>query len=279
MRQILIAAFLSAAAAFAAASWVYRNGEPAPAQPASVAFDANLSAAERIAALERAVSDERMARQLLQEELWYLTTEIEALLAGSDAPPPEPGRNAASDEAADDERTRMFAERRESRAWRNSVQGRIERLIDGGMDPGQAEYIVQREQELRMEALQERFEAGRNGDPGDFFRSSFETGNALREELGDTTYEQYLGATGRPTSVTVSSVIGSSPAQAAGLQPGDEILRYAGERVFSMTDLNLATMDGTPGNNVVVDIVRDGVPMQVVIPRGPLGITGGRRRP
>ena len=28
---------------------------------------------------------------------------------------------------------------------------------------------------------------------------------------------------------------------------------------------------------VVVDIMRDGIPMQVVMPRGPLGVSGGRR--
>jgi hypothetical protein len=44
-----------------------------------------------------------------------------------------------------------------------------------------------------------------------------------------------------------------------------------------MTDLTRQTMEGAPGQQVVVDIVRDGQPMQVVIPRGPLGISGGRR--
>ena len=81
----------------------------------------------------------------------------------------------------------------------------------------------------------------------------------------------------RSTSVTISSVIESSPAQSAGLQPGDEIVRYDGERVFSMTDLTRQTMDGTAGQNVVVDIMRDGTPMQIVMPRGPVGISGGRR--
>jgi hypothetical protein len=37
-------------------------------------------------------------------------------------------------------------------------------------------------------------------------------------------------------------------------------------------------MEGSAGENVVVNIIRDGVPMQVVIPRGPLGINTGRRR-
>jgi hypothetical protein len=37
-------------------------------------------------------------------------------------------------------------------------------------------------------------------------------------------------------------------------------------------------MEGEPGENVVVNITRDGIPMQIVLPRGPLGINIGRRR-
>ena len=87
-----------------------------------------------------------------------------------------------------------------------------------------------------------------------------------------------MTANDRSTTISVSSVIDSSPGQAAGLQPGDEIVRYDGERVFSMTDLTRQTMDGAAGQNIVVDIMRDGNPMQIVMPRGPVGITGGRRR-
>ena len=43
-----------------------------------------------------------------------------------------------------------------------------------------------------------------------------------------------------------------------------------------MTDLMQQAIQGEPGQNVVVDIVRDGVHMQVVMPRGPLGVYGGR---
>ena len=62
----------------------------------------------------------------------------------------------------------------------------------------------------------------------------------------------------------------------AGLQPGDQILRYDGQRLFSMSDLTQQTMQGEAGVNVAVDIMRDGIPMQVVLPRGPVGISGRR---
>jgi hypothetical protein len=45
-----------------------------------------------------------------------------------------------------------------------------------------------------------------------------------------------------------------------------------------MSDITRQTLTGTAGQNVIVDIMRDGTPMQIVLPRGPVGITGGSGR-
>lgn len=276
--RIFVFAIVLCSFALAAGAWIFVDREvTGSAESAASSFNSSLPDSERIAALERAINDERLAREVLQEELYYLTAELEALRDGEliDAAPPIGDNEEAAVDAP-------VAENRESRrerfARRNSPEYRIERLIEAGFAPGEATWIVQREQELQMAALEERFEAGRSGDPSDFYRSRASASAMLREELGDPTYEQYLAANGRATAVTVSSVIGSSPAQTAGLQPGDSIVRYDGQRVFSMTDLNMAALEGEAGASIVVDIERDGVPMQIVIPRGPIGITGGRRR-
>lgn len=277
MGKILPAIAVSLVVGFAAASWIYTvdTGKEAPASATAVtsSFDAGLPVEDRIAALERAVSDERFARQLLQEEVFYLTVELEQMAGASAVGPAD----AISEVAVVDEPVDSRSFRRDEYRRRNSVEGRIERLIEAGFLPSQASMIVRRESELQMESLQARYEAERSGDPVDFFRSRNASSDALRQELGDADYERYLTANNRSTSITISSVIDSSPAQSAGLQPGDEIVRYDGERVFSMTDLTRQTMDGIAGQNVVVDIMRGGISMQIVIPRGPVGITGGRR--
>jgi hypothetical protein len=277
MKTVLATAVLSAGVAIGAAGFFFAatpDGRNASSDPGTNTFDVNQPVAERLAALEKAVSDERAARQLLQEEVFYLTSELERLSGG------ENRENAPDGVAATEAPTVGAAtvSRAEARRRRNSPEGRIEALIEAGFLPSQAEAITRREQELQMEALQERFEAERSGEPVDWRANRTLTSDTLREELGDADYERYLEANGRSTRISVSSVIESSPAQTAGLRPGDEIVNYDGQRVFSMTDLNRQAMGGEPGETVVVDVMREGNLVQVAMPRGPLGITGGRRR-
>ena len=52
----------------------------------------------------------------------------------------------------------------------------------------------------------------------------------------------------------VSDVIGSSPANRAGLRTGDRIVSYDGNRVYSMWELKNMAFDGSPGEDVILDI-------------------------
>ena len=101
---------------------------------------------------------------------------------------------------------------------------------------------MQRESELRMVALNEQYEANRQGEPFDRSANWSIGLGQLRQELGEADYERYLVATGQSISVPVRQVLASSPAEAAGLQRGDQIVGYAGERVFSLADLNRLTL-------------------------------------
>ena len=174
-----------------------------------------------------------------------------------------------------------FVEEREQPERQNDRRSRRERrqqhLVNAGFTDAEAEWILTRESELQMEALQARYDAQRAGEPASRLASRARAADTLRGELGDEGYERYLIANGQPTSIAISSVFEGSPALAAGLQPGDRITRYDGRRVFNMNEITALTMQGQAGENVVVDIMRDGVLMQVSMPRGPLGVTGGRR--
>jgi C-terminal processing protease CtpA/Prc len=236
-------------------------------------FDQSAAIEDRIRALEAAVAEERNARQLLEDELQALYGEIELL---SD----ERAANDARDEAqvADTVEVRNRIEEFRQRRDGQGGEGRVERLIAAGFAPDRAAWIVQRESELQMEAMQARFDARVSGEPVNPFDPSLNSASALRAEIGDTEYEQYLQANNRSTAVAIGSILESSPAQRAGLQAGDQIVRYDGTRVFDTSDLNQQTMLGEPGQSVVVDITRDGIPMQVVLPRGPIGVSTDRNR-
>jgi hypothetical protein len=257
-----------------AAYWINSAAEStradtAPVAPASAdSFDDTAPVDTRLAALEQAVRTERQARHLLQEEVFFLTEELERLTSGDAVPETAPETTDAA---------QVTSVTRGNVRGRNSSENRATRLVAGGFTEGEAEWIVRRESELQMESLQARYDADRNGTQQDYFQNRQATAFALREELGDADYERYLESNGRSTRVAVSTVLESSPAQMAGLQMGDEIINYDGRRVFSMSDLNRETLQGEAGQNVVIDFMREGIQMQVAIARGPVGIMGGRR--
>lgn len=278
MNKLVVGVGASLLSVFAVAAWMLNapgqeaenkvDSRSAP-DPAGY-FDATAATEERIRALEVAVGEERNARQLLEDELRFVLDELDRI--NVDEQQRSEDRVANVRDGADIRES--FRQRQEQRF---SPKARTQVLIDGGFSPDRAAHIVRRESELQMEALQARFDAGQTGQwrgPGG---TSTTTGAALRAELGDSEYEKYLLANDRSTSVGVSSVMQASPAQSAGLQSGDRIVSYDGQRVFSVFDLNAQTMQGTPGQSVLVDIERDGNPMQIVLPRGPLGIRSSRR--
>jgi hypothetical protein len=234
-------------------------------------FDASAATDDRIRALETAVAQERNARQLLEEELRILFAEIEELSSEREI---EEENDARRVDEAQENRVSFDA----ARAMRpdRSPEGRRTALINAGFAPDRADWIIQRESELQVQAMQARFDARRSGEPMNPFDTSFSSDSALRAEIGDIEYEQYLAANGRPTAVQVSNVMDSSPGQVAGIRAGDQIKSYDGQRIFSTMELTQHTMQGVQGDSFVVGIVRNGVPMQIVLPRGPIGVSTSR---
>jgi len=232
---------------------------------------------DRVAALESSLNLERRARAKLEDEVGALRLEFAAL--DSEAAAEQVAAAVVSDTGA---RTVRTAEpnpeaARAPRSRRgNSPQDRLDRLVGAGFSLDQAESIERRTEELRVEAMQARYEALREGGSGAVIGDLASIDIGLRAELGDADYERYLEATGRPTRVAVNSVLASSAAEQAGMQPGDEIYSYGGERVFDARDLNRVLLEGTPGEPIVLEVLRAGQPLQLVVPRGPVGITSGR---
>ncbi len=277
MQKVSGVIVLSLAAVVGAVTLVLSNAGPDSSATETVVtasqFDSGAATEQRILALETAVSEERQARQLLEDELLVLFAELEQLEADRE------GRRSAEEEtleARGNVDSESVARRQQIREERQTT-GRRDAMVKAGMSPDRADYILRRESEMRFESMQAVFEARNSGEPLDSLNRSFNTDAMLREEIGDTEYEMYLEANNRSTSVGISSVMASSPGERAGLQAGDQIVGYDGQRVFSTSELIQHTMAGGDGN-VVVDVTRDGSPMQIVVPRGPIGVEIGRFR-
>jgi len=151
-----------------------------------------------------------------------------------------------------------------------------DRLLAAGFTLQQIETIRSRHAEVQVRWAELDDQARREGwiDTPRYLEeiNKLTTGtNSNRNNLSDDDYDRYLHASGQDNRVVVGEVFQTSAAEQAGIQSGDVILSYGNERVFSLEQLNNLRSGGESGSPVVVDIVRNGLPMQVTIPRGPMG--------
>ncbi|HUO82204.1 MAG TPA: PDZ domain-containing protein [Gammaproteobacteria bacterium] len=203
------------------------------------------------------VEAEVAERRRLERKLDKLTAEVAALRGESPKPAPrapEPDRAVAA--LGDDLR--------------------VGALTQAGIEEVEAREIKRRMDELDMEMMNLQYEAGAGGWMGterfaDAFRDLRARRESVRESIGDETWDKYLYAMGQPNRVAVQEVLEGSPAQRAGLRPGDLLLSYAGDRLFTLNDLVERSRRGG-GETVTVEILRDGRRTQIYMPRGPLGI-------
>ena len=272
---VVIAAAVSLLAGLALGAWIGGDGagrSAAVPQGGSVALPEGASAEDRLLRLEQIISEEREARLALEDTLAILFDEIDRLDGA--------GVREATQRQAEIEREREARanRRRESdneADWmRNYQERRVERMVEGGFSEDEARRVLQKESEAAYKAMQASWEAQRNGDSDALFRGGNNPQTFLRNEIGDDAYARYLEAQGQPTSIRVTQVMSGSPGSSAGLQPGDQLVSYNGERVFNVSDLRNQTLQGDPDEDVVIEVDRDGMRIQLTVPRGPIGITG-----
>ena len=274
MNKIVLAIAISLLAGMAVGGLItgsrVTNEAPAAASGGvSPAEDAGVH--DRLARLEQIIEEERDARLALEDTLAMLFEELDQLETSqaTAARPAREGRaTAASTETG---RTRPG---NDADWMRNYQERRVGRLVSGGFSEDEARRVLEQESEAAFKAMQVAWEAQRNGEPVDPFSSLGNPQTILRDSIGDDAYARYLEAQGQPTAVHVTQVMSGSPGNNAGLQPGDELVSYGGERVFNVMDLRNLTMQGEPGQDVVIEVDRDGVRMQLTVPAGPIGITG-----
>jgi S1-C subfamily serine protease len=148
----------------------------------------------------------------------------------------------------------------------------IKHLTAAGLTASRAREILLRESALRVEAINAEFAATGTIHPLNGSARSVAR-QKLRRELGDEVYEKYVEATGRPLRVRVGMIESDSPAANAGLLAGDEIVSYAGRRVFDPGDLTAMSHETSIGETVPTRVVREGQTITLYVTGGPLGIS------
>ena len=275
-RRMTVAVAVSVIAGFAVGAWVTSAaptaGEESAAMPSIRDAGSADTLTERLLSLEQLIAEEREARLALEGQVQDLLDDLER---DAVAESPRVADDSAEDGRRAESRIGSLRRTRDFAAMtRRFEDRRLQSLTDNGFSEDEARRVLQRESEAEFKAMQLAWEAQREGTPLDQLAAINDPQALLRADLGDADYERFLVAQGQPTSVQITRVLNGSPGSEAGLQTGDQIVSYDGERVFNVTDMRELTLQGAAGDDVVIEIDRDGVRMQLSVPRGPVGITG-----
>ena len=163
----------------------------------------------------------------------------------------------------------------------------LDALLDAGIDAGTATWLQEQIDSMDMDELWLNDRAVREGwrrsgrymKEKQAIRARLAT---LRDELNDEdTWDRLLYATNRNNRVILQHIMRNSPAEQYGLQSGDSIISYDGQRIFTSQELAKATTGGLVGTMVLVEVERDGQRLNLSLPSGPIGgrLQSARVRP
>lgn len=146
-------------------------------------------------------------------------------------------------------------------------------LRDEGLSATEVQRLRRRFDEVELEKLYARDRALREGwsSSSRHYAELRDIRREFRDEVGDDDYDRVLYASGRKNRVRVLDLLRGSAAEDSGIEVGDVVYRYAGERVFDPSTLYIQTTQGRLGESVEIEVLRDDEIIALTIPRGPLG--------
>ena len=217
---------------------------------------------EVLAALQQQLQQERQAREQLAAQVETLQQRLEEF------------ESSYGSEVASITDTREPQPAHEPSA---EVRTSVQSLIDAGIEAEQAAWIQARLDEIDLQQLYLKDRATREGwlNKPRYHRERRQHLNAvtgLREEIGDDAYDRMLYTLGRANRVVIRDTMLNSPAEQYGLQAGDRIIEYNGQRVFATNELNTLTSGGDGSSMILLRVQRDDAYHDIYLPRGPLGI-------
>lgn len=153
-------------------------------------------------------------------------------------------------------------------------------LMEVGVNEVTAEDILNQLSQYEFQLLALHDQAKRDGylNTPQYHKERRELINnapSLQETIGKESYDLYLYKTEQNNRVVVSTVMKDSPAERLGVLKGDIILNYANETVLNWRELRKLTGEGVAGDYVNLTVLRNEKLLNILIPRGPLGVKLG----
>ena len=261
MNRVLLAALIGALVGGALVWWVGGSstaGPEGPSRGASAATEDRVAAPPReLLALRAQVARESARNAALAEEIAVLRRAQPA--AGGEEVPPLSSEFLAAEDPED--------EPSPGTPWFDAAALEAE-----GFAPDEIDRIRRRWAEYEMDRLEiEHLRARKAPGWKQLGQRSFRIEVDVRRDLGDTGYDAMRFAVGQDNRVILGELLENSPAAEAGLLPGDEIISFDEERVFTAAALKLLTVGGTPGAWTEIRVLRRGEERRFFVPRGPLG--------
>lgn len=237
---------------------------------------------DEIARLRAELAVERSAREGLAAQLARVEADLAALYGPepavvAPAAAPDAGEGAAdgAEPTADDVAEAAAGEPSPGQAWFD-----VARLSGAGLSERDAADLKRLFDETELDRLYLRDQATREGWPrGRLARELAQLDERLtsvRDDYGESAYDWFLYAAGRPNRVKVEGILAGSAASEIGLRAGDHIYAYGGERMYRPWSLVQSTQTGRFGETVEVEVERGGERLRFTVPRGPIGVRIGR---
>ncbi len=229
---------------------------------AQEAVQTTAAAAAELARLREELRFERELRERMSQELAVL----EDALQSPESEQRDPHQRAADVAAAHGAGVALPHDTRST--FRSAG------LADLEMDPREIERIRQRWEQYVMDKLYLGDSRARGEVPDRRQRRAdmLDLEASLREDLGETSYDAMLYATGQPNRVVLTEVLDESPGYLAGLRAGDAVVRYDDHRIYRGMELKSWTSRGEKGETVEVQVLRNGGLVRLFVDRGPLGV-------
>lgn len=184
---------------------------------------------------------------------------------------PRQRNGAQNEQASRTERHRQYRE----------IQ--MQRLLDAGLSQNRVEFILDKQERFQYDYMRYSYEyrhlQDKSSERGAELKEQLEIHSnprrLMEHELSKQEFDLYLEANGERQEMRIDRVVSETPAASIGLQPGDKIISYNGERVFHMGDLRSQIYKVAPGETVQLEVEREGGNREVLyVPSGPLGIQG-----